>query len=391
MTRLSNEVSMLSFAHLGYQNDLKSMETHHAAFGLQRSGLLAHLYVLALADAGRLDPSRVNVPVPGRKTIPRMFYLADRLLPVDVDARGVSIELLDRFASRHLDNTGVLFSLPHFEHSIQTQHRNGGIVSVYGSTAHPRTNTELLEDEIERWEYSLDGRTLINQEYAHDHGDYVLTLSAFAAESYVESGYTDSEVFDVGPLGINTVEYPIADRPDDEFVVLYVANTTVLKGLGDLLDAWERLNLDDARLVVCGTMDDTVEHTHCDQLQSLESVERVGYVDNPREYYQKASMLVHPSITESFGKIILEAMASALPVVITEHGPRQFVDDAGFVVPIRDPDALADRIQYFYDHPDEAEQMGKRGREIAENATWEAFGDRIAGAHADILDRERYR
>lgn len=387
----SEKVSMLSFAHLGYQKDLKSTPTHHAAFGLQRSGLLDHLYVLALADAGRLDPSRVNVPVPGGKTIPRMFYLADRLLPVDVDSRGVSIELLDRFVSHHLDDVGVLFSLPHFEHSIRKQHGNDGIVSVYGSTAHPRTNAELLGTELERWGYDADGRSLVKQEYAHNHGDYVLTLSPFAAESYVENGYADSEVFDVGPLGIDAAEYSTAEGPDDEFIVLYIANTTVLKGLGDLLDAWDRLGLDDARLVICGTMDDTVERTHRDQLNSLDSVERVGYVDNPREYYQKASMLVHPSITESFGKVILEAMASELPVVITENGPREFVDDAGFVVPIRNPDALADRIQYLYDHPEEAEQMGKRGREIAENATWEAFGDRVADAHADILDREGYR
>lgn len=391
MSRLSNEVSMLSFAHLGYPKDLKSTPTHHAAFGLQRAGLLDHLYVLALADAGGLDPSRINVPVPGGKTIPRMFYLGDRLLPVDVDARGVSIELLDRFASHYLDDAGILFSLPHFEHSMRKQHRNDGIVSVYGSTAHPRTNTEFLESELERWGYDADDRSLVKQEYAHEHGDYVLTLSPFAAESYVENGYANSEVFDVGPLGIDTTAYSIADRPDDEFVVLYMANTTILKGLGDLLDAWERLDLDDARLVICGTIDNTVERTHRDQLISLDSVERVGFVDNPREYYRKASMLVHPSITESFGKVILEAMASALPVVITENGPREFIDDAGFVVPIQDPNTLADRIQYLYNHPKEAEQLGKWGREIAENATWEAFGDRVADAHADILEREGYR
>ena len=40
-------------------------------------------------------------------------------------------------------------------------------------------------------------------------------------------------------------------------------------------------------------------------------------------------------------------MASSIPVVITENGPREFVDDAGFVVPIRDPDAIAEKIQYL--------------------------------------------
>ena len=385
----SGTVSVLSFAHLGYPKDLKSTETHHAAFGLQRADLLDHLYVLALADCGELDPKRVDVPVPGGKTIPRAFYLADSLLPIDIDARGVSIALLDWFASRRLDDVDVLFSLPQFDRTIQAQHADGGVVSIYGSTAHPDTNVELFEYECRRWGYPTGVRS--PQDHAYDHGDYVLTLSSFAAESFVEHGYAADEVFDVGPLGIDTAEYPIADRPDDEFVVLYVANTTALKGLGDLLDAWERLDLEDARLVICGSMDDRVERVHRDQLKSLGSVEHVGYVSDPREYYAKASMLVHPSITESFGKVILEAMASALPVVVTEHCPRDLVDDAGFVVPIRDSDALADRIRYLHDHPEEARAMGERGREIAEDSTWEAFGDRVADAHEAILEREGYR
>lgn len=81
-------------------------------------------------------------------------------------------------------------------------------------------------------------------------------------------------------------------------------------------------------------------------------------------------------------------MASSLPVVITEHGPREYVDDAGFVVPIRDPDAIANRLRYLYDHPDEARQMGKRGREIVEANTWDDFSQRVKRAHEDILSQE---
>lgn len=81
-------------------------------------------------------------------------------------------------------------------------------------------------------------------------------------------------------------------------------------------------------------------------------------------------------------------MASALPAIITEHAPRELVDDAGFVVPIRDSDDIADRLQYIYEHPEEAKEMGRRGRRITEQNTWDDFSTRVMEAHKEILRRE---
>ena len=67
------------------------------------------------------------------------------------------------------------------------------------------------------------------------------------------------------------------------------------------------------------------------------------HVDNVGKMYNSCSVYVQPSVTEGFGIPVLEAMAYARPVIVTEGaGVYELVDDGkeGFVVPIRNPDVI---------------------------------------------------
>jgi glycosyltransferase involved in cell wall biosynthesis len=78
-------------------------------------------------------------------------------------------------------------------------------------------------------------------------------------------------------------------------------------------------------------------------------------------------LLVHTAIDEPFGRVLIEAMASGRPVVATRGGGvPEIVRDGvtGYVVPPRDPDALAARIRTLAD-PDLRSRMGRRSRERA--------------------------
>ncbi len=87
------------------------------------------------------------------------------------------------------------------------------------------------------------------------------------------------------------------------------------------------------------------------------------------DYYNMVDVVVVPSLQEAFGLTITEAMACGKPVIGTNVGgiPDQVVDGYnGFLIKPKDPNAIAERILYLYDHPELAKRMGKRGREIAE-------------------------
>src|SRR5439155_16806403 len=94
----------------------------------------------------------------------------------------------------------------------------------------------------------------------------------------------------------------------------------------------------------------------------LESVRELGYA----EVYGKSSVLVHPSVSEGFGYVVAEAMASGIPVIVTRNtGSAELVVDGknGYVVPARDPGAIRDRLAHLASHPAVTREMGRAARE----------------------------
>lgn len=101
--------------------------------------------------------------------------------------------------------------------------------------------------------------------------------------------------------------------------------------------------------------------------------------DNKWEAYAEADIFVFPSFFENEGmsRVVLEAMHFEIPVVATcWRGMPSMVEDgkSGFLVPIKDSQALADKIALLLNNPELRKKMGKRGREIyLENFTVEKF------------------
>jgi glycosyltransferase involved in cell wall biosynthesis len=93
----------------------------------------------------------------------------------------------------------------------------------------------------------------------------------------------------------------------------------------------------------------------------------------------RSHVLVLPSIQDGFGLVLAEAMACGCVVIGTHHtGAPDVVTDAenGFVVPIRDSDALATRLQFLADHPERRDEMGENAiSRVRSHGGWREFGD----------------
>jgi glycosyltransferase involved in cell wall biosynthesis len=87
--------------------------------------------------------------------------------------------------------------------------------------------------------------------------------------------------------------------------------------------------------------------------------------DGVRDLLQRSHVLVHPSVTEGLPNVVLEAMACGLPVVVTDAGgTREAVRDGvdGFVVPPREPLALAFALERLWDDERLRRRLGRAGR-----------------------------
>ncbi|KKS14599.1 MAG: Glycosyl transferase, group 1 family protein [Parcubacteria group bacterium GW2011_GWB1_41_6] len=175
-----------------------------------------------------------------------------------------------------------------------------------------------------------------------------------------------------------------------KFKVLYVAYTNPRKGLSYLLDAWESLDLPLAELILVGKYVGMPEEMirYCDEIINRNpSIKWVGGTQDPWQYYQDASVFVLPSLSECYGKVTLEAMASGVPVIVSENA-RAIVEDGktGFVVPIRDAKAIKEKIEYLYHNREIAEKMGREARKAVENK--KSFGEEVFEIYQEILKRE---
>ncbi|WP_448577433.1 glycosyltransferase [Thermosphaera sp.] len=86
-------------------------------------------------------------------------------------------------------------------------------------------------------------------------------------------------------------------------------------------------------------------------------------------YYASSDIVVVPSLQEAWGLVATEAMACGKPVIASRVGglPDQVIDGYnGFLVPPRDPKAIADKILYLLENPSEMKRMGLNGRRLAE-------------------------
>ncbi|HEX5413930.1 MAG TPA: glycosyltransferase [Terriglobia bacterium] len=136
----------------------------------------------------------------------------------------------------------------------------------------------------------------------------------------------------------------------DKPVVLWVGRMAAVKGLDNLLGAFEQVVKEvDARLILVG--DGSLENVIRNLVRRKglqEKVRFAGFQTNPYRYMARSSVFAFPSLSEGFGMVLVEAMACGLPVVATDcvAGPSEILQNGkcGILVPVADEQAMARAI-----------------------------------------------
>lgn len=272
-----------------------------------------------------------------------------------------------------------------------------GARAIFQVHPHPAVLRALFEEEAERVPEAA-GSLGREPELSLARGVYEARCeeAAMADVCVVASDYTrrtlvaagvDARRVRVVPYGVELPPGPPAERdPADTFRVLFVGQAIQRKGLSYLLDAWARLALPNAELVLAGRggTDDALVARYAERFRPG-SFRRTGPVSRAelRRLYETSDVLCMPSLAEGFGLVYLEAMAHGTPVIATPNtGAADLVRDAedGFVVPVRDVDALAARLAWCHAHRGELAAMRAGARRLAERYSWGAFRRGVVAA-----------
>lgn len=212
------------------------------------------------------------------------------------------------------------------------------------------------------------------------------------SEVTVVSPSTSSADYLKGKLGLNPVVIPHGtdippkfnvDRKD--FRVFHLSQFGPDKGQIYLLRAWKKfgkgvLDMCCANLALNASL---VTGFPSGTLNVYDAIPE----NQKDELYLNASVYVQPSVTEGWGLSVGEAMAHGTPVIITEGvGAKDMVVDGrdGFIVPIRDPDAITNALIYYHDNPSEVRRMGYNARITAERYSWQSIEQQYAKLYESV-------
>lgn len=281
--------------------------------------------------------------------------------------------LADRLASRYVPPSSIFHGwLAVSLACLQRAKERGAITIVHNPTLHLQHWQDEVNAECNR--FGLNVRnctsvlpTLLIRRAQHEYEicDKIVVLSSVARKSFDQFGYADKTVV-VWP-GVDHLFFspPVKRSPPTLFRVCCVGRIEAAKGIGYLLEAWKRLGLARAELLLVGEIQPEVKPLL--QRYAGTNVNIAGWqsLDSVAECYRQSSIFVLPSVNEGLANVVLEAMACGLPVIATEKtGAPDCITDRkeGFVVPARNVDALSESILWCYQHPDETRAMGMAAR-----------------------------
>lgn len=176
--------------------------------------------------------------------------------------------------------------------------------------------------------------------------------------------------------------------------LLFVGRLEKRKGFPVALDAFAHLapHYPDLRFLVVGDGPDrgAVEQLPASLRRRVDMVGRVSDEKLP-SYYRAADVFVGPALgSESFGIVLVEAMAAGLSVVASDISGYRDVARHGreaLLVPPGDPTALADAIRRLLDNPSLAHSLGVHAARRAREFDWAVVADRLEAIYEEVVQR----
>jgi glycosyltransferase involved in cell wall biosynthesis len=300
-------------------------------------------------------------------------------------------------ARRHVSGVNAVYGYEHATlDTFRRMKRASGSCIYDQPICHHKTLSEILYPEYDRFPevqtpYEAHIRRLAPRRNARKDGelvmaDLVIAASGFTKDSLVRAGI-DKERIKVVPYGSPPVSDGATREADGPVIFLSAGQQSVRKGTHYLLDAWRRLRPGKgAELWLVGRM--TLPSDLTRDLPGRVVVRPSLPHRELFEIYRKASVLVFPSLCEGFGMVITEAMSQGLPVITTPNtaGPdliRNYQN--GFIVPVRDADALAEKMAWCLDNPRMLAEMGRAAAQTAAAWQWSDYRTALADTVSNFL------
>ena len=400
---------MLIFSH-----PTGNANVRHAALALWRAGLLGEFWTcLNLrppAVVERLLPARAAGQL-RRRSFPGELAAAIRTRPFREVVRHFAPRLglnglvrhehgpfsvdgvyrsLDRAVARRVRD-GKFKAVYAYEDGARcsfVEARKRGIRTLYDlPIGHWRAARTLLLEEAQRepeWATTLTGNRDSPAKTERKDAELALADIVFVASTFTRKTLGEASDFKgvvmVVPYG-SPMHLPVAPvrASAKKLRVLFVGSLGQRKGLSYLFDACRQVR-SAVTLTVIGRKPDEPCAALDRELRDVRWIPTCTHAGILEEMAAH-DVFVFPSLFEGFGLVLLEAMAMGLPIITTANtaGPDLITDGAeGFIVPIRDSAAIAEKLECLHRDPERLASMSRQARTRAREYSWDNYEQTLA-------------
>jgi glycosyltransferase involved in cell wall biosynthesis len=204
-----------------------------------------------------------------------------------------------------------------------------------------------------------------------DRSDHLVVPTVSVKLDFVAEALFPEDRIHVIPYGISKAFFALQNNPVPGRV-LFVGVAGLMKGIHYLAQASQLLKADSLNpaptFCVAGDVSDRVrQHSLCSGLEFLGRVPR----QEVSKLYQEADVVVFPTLSDSFGSVVLEAMAAGVPVISSPYCVDAVEDGiSGFVVDPRQPEELAEAIRRITEDRKLRARFAAAARDRAAQFTW---------------------
>ena len=243
----------------------------------------------------------------------------------------------------------------------------------------PNLENDIFKKTYKSFSYLLDKRYGDENNYELQVANFHIVASTFTTNGLLFNSISKDKII-FAPYGIELDKYILSSKKHNiNLKLLYVGALDQRKGISQILNSAKRIN--DSNIVF-----NIVGNGFKSNPELFEPYRRYvnfhGYAMSHRMpfYYNNNDVFIFPSMGDGFGNVILEALASGLPVITTFNcaGTDLIIDGFnGFLIDAGDTNALNDRIIWFNNNKHKLAQMSVNARNTASKYSWEEYEHKL--------------
>ena len=340
----------------------------------------------SLAPAAKISELKFH-PVKALSFLPRTYYMGAKKHAVDRFARRLLTE--GDYDLVHSWSGDCLQTLREANRrkipailEVPTWHRNKGKVK-------PAITKSERERDAAPFPKSLLNKLLITRQQVmeeYERADLIFVLSEKARETFRIAGIAEEKLF-MMHRGVDAEKFTPAAAPPEKFRAIFVGSLIKRKGVHLLLEAWRKLSLPDAELVLVGGIQKEIEP--CLREFGGDDVKVLGFTKDVPSELRNSVIHIFPSELEGSAKATYEAAACGLPQITTREAGDVVVDGvSGWIIPPNSLESLSEAIAWAHSHRDDLVKMGLEARRrVVDNFTWSHYQQRLLDAYDLALSR----